>query len=184
MILSILICTIPSRQVMFEGLLGEVFSQIHKRNATGMVEVLWDNSTACTTGRKRNHLLTLSKGKYIVFIDDDDEISENYLELILNALQDNPDVDCVGMRGYVTFDGARRKDWSISIEHKYWHETVQEYLRTPNHISPVRREIAMKSMFPDTTKGEDKIYSDNIFQFLKKEVYINQYLYHYKYINK
>lgn len=182
MILSILICTIPSRQAMFERLLGEVFSQIDKRKATGMVEVLWDNSMACTTGRKRNHLLTLSKGKYIVFIDDDDEISENYLELILNALQENPDVDCVGMRGYVTFDGAKRKDWSISIEHKYWHETDKEYLRTPNHISPVKRSIALLGKFPEISYGEDMEYSKRIFTYIKTETYISEYLYHYKFI--
>ena len=169
---------------MFESLYGVLLLQIANCNAMDKVEVIWDSSTACTTGKKRNHLLTLSKGKYVVFIDDDDEIVENYIELILAALEQHPNVDCVGMRGYVTFDGQRRKDWSISINHQYWHETPQQYLRTPNHISPVKREIAMTIMFPDLTIGEDKVYSDGIYPLLKNEVYIDQHLYHYKYISK
>lgn len=182
MILSVLICTLPQRREMFESLYGVLLLQIANCNAMDKVEVIWDSSAACTTGKKRNHLLTLSKGKYVVFIDDDDEIVENYIELILAALEQHPNVDCVGMRGYVTFDGQRRKDWSISIHHKYWHETPHEYCRTPNHISPVKREIAILAKFPEITYGEDIEYSKRIYPHLQTETFINEYLYHYKFI--
>ena len=184
MILSILICTLPERRYMFDSLYGVLLTQIANCNAQDKVEVIWDSSTECTTGKKRNHLLTLSKGNYIVFIDDDDEISENYIEIILKTIEENPNIDCVGMRGYITFNGEKRKDWSISIEHLYWHETPQEYLRTPNHISPVKKEIALLAKFPEISYGEDMEYSKRILPYLKTEAYINDYLYHYKYIDK
>ena len=167
---------------MFENLYGVLLMQIANFDAMEKVEVIWDSAAECTTGRKRNHLLTLSKGKYVVFIDDDDEIVENYIELILDALEQQPDVDCVGMRGYITFDGGNRKDWSISMHHKYWHETPQEYCRTPNHISPVKRQIAMIAKFPETSYGEDMEYSKRILPHIKSEIFINEYLYHYKFI--
>jgi glycosyltransferase involved in cell wall biosynthesis len=182
MILSILICTLPSRREMFQSLYGKIIGQISACGAEYEVEVLWDENTNITTGRKRNYLIDMAKGTFIVFIDDDDEVSEDYVESILNAIKENPQVDCIGMAGYITFDGAKRKDWSISITHGHWHETPEFYLRTPNHISPVKREIAKNCKFPEISYGEDMEYSKRILPFCKNETYIDKQLYHYKYI--
>ena len=184
MILSILICTLPSRRQMFEQLYGNVLLQIAKCGMVDKVEVIWDENTEITTGKKRNYLLDRAKGTFIVFIDDDDEITDDYVESILNAINQNPSVDCIGFHGYITFDGEKRKDWSISIHHGHWHETDTHYLRTPNHISPVRRMIANHCRFPEISYGEDMEYSKRILPFCKEETYIDKCLYHYKFITK
>jgi len=182
MILSILICTIPSRREMFQSLYGKIIGQISGCCAENEVEVLWDENTNITTGRKRNFLVDLAKGTFIVFIDDDDEVSDDYVESIVNAIKENPQVDCIGMEGYITFDGGSRKEWSISIQHGHWHETPTHYLRTPNHISPVRKDIAARCKFPEISYGEDMEYSKRVLPYCKREVYLNKCLYHYKFI--
>jgi hypothetical protein len=118
-----------------------------------------------------------------VFVDDDDEVDAEYVKEILTVIKANPNIDCIGINGVVSFDGEKSKAWSISIEHGHWHETDEMYLRTPNHISPVRRIIALKAKFPHITYGEDMEYSKRIFPMCKKEVCIEKPLYHYKYIS-
>ena len=182
MMLSILICTLPERRRMFEALYGKLILQIAKCSAIEEVQLLWDDSTQITTGKKRNYLVDKAKGLFVVFIDDDDEITDDYVESVLGAIKENTEVDCIGLQGYITFDGIKRKDWSISINHGHWHETETHYLRTPNHISPVKRKIATHCRFPEISYGEDMEYSKRILPFCKNETYINKSLYHYKYI--
>jgi len=181
--LSILICTMPHRQEMFEGLHTFLLQQIKECSHPEDVEILFDGDKKLTTGKKRNNLLNRATGDFIVFVDDDDDVDENYVQEILQVIIDNPEIDCIGMRGWVSFDGINSKEWSISIEHKFWHETPEMYLRTPNHISPVRRSIALLAKFPHITYGEDMEYSKRIFPMCKKEVCIEKPLYHYKYIS-
>jgi hypothetical protein len=39
-------------------------------------------------------MLYLAKGEYVVFIDDDDEISSDYVTTLLEATRSNADVLC------------------------------------------------------------------------------------------
>jgi glycosyltransferase involved in cell wall biosynthesis len=127
--------------------------------------------------------LNQASGDFIVFVDDDDDVDDNYVDEILKVIIENPNIDCIGINGLITFDGDKGKPWSISIKHGHWHETDEMYLRTPNHISPVRRSIALKAKFPDISYGEDMEYSKRILPMCKKEACIDKPLYHYKYIS-
>ena len=83
--LSVLICTIPERKEKFDILLNKLqFLSINKD-----VEILCDNRArgTVTIGQKRNDLINKSTGDYISFVDDDDDISNNYFDLILNAIE-------------------------------------------------------------------------------------------------
>ena len=68
--LSILIPTVPRRKEHLERLLATLEPQI-----TDEVEllVLMDNKKSLI-GSKRQKMIDISQGEYIVFIDDDDEI--------------------------------------------------------------------------------------------------------------
>lgn len=182
--LSILICTLPHRQGVFTDLCESLYSQIKDCDAENEVEVLTDDDNKLTTGQKRNNLLTRANGDFIVFVDDDDEVDAEYVKEILTVIKAHPDIDCVGINGVISFDGDKSKPWSISIKHGHWHETNEMYLRTPNHISPVRRSIALQAKFPDISYGEDMEYSKRILPMLKSEVCIEKPLYHYKYVTK
>jgi len=183
MYLSVLICTLPKRKAMFYNLLQNLEAQIRSNKFVDEVEILSMDDVDMTTGHKRNLLLEKAQGDFIVFIDDDDEVDLSYLELIVNCIKNNPHIDCIGIKGIISFDGGKIKPWSISIKHKHWHETPHEYFRTPNHISPVKREIAVEAKFPNITYGEDLEYSKRIFPMLKSEATIDKAIYHYKYIS-
>lgn len=175
--LSILIATMPSRASNLDGLMQILSLQIMDE-----VEVITDSSMNYNIGTKRNKLLSLASGEYIVFVDDDDRISPKYVELILSSIENNP--DCVGMSGYMTTNGVNMEQWHISMDYGYWRKENGVYLRTPNHISPVRRELALKVGFPEVTSGEDAEYSRRLFPLLKTETKIEGNIYHYDYWEK
>lgn len=172
--LSILICSLEERYKQLTNLLTELYKQ-----RTSEVEVLTNiDNRQKTTGAKRNELLLQAKGDYIAFVDDDDKVAGNYISRILEAIKTNP--DCVGMEGLITFGskGITRK-FIHSIKYDKWFEKDNIYYRCPNHLSPVRRELALKVRFPDITVGEDHQYSERLFPHLKSEVYLPEPIYFY-----
>lgn len=177
--LSILICTMPERSEMFKTLHEKISKQIEKAK-TNEVEILSNDKLDITTGKKRNLLIDKSKGDFIVFVDDDDDVYDYYVEEILNTINKNPDIDCIGTNGIISFNGKNPKRWFISKAYKHWHESQEVYYRTPNHISPVRKKIAEKVPFPNEYHGEDFVYSMGILPFLHEEAIIEKPLYHYQ----
>lgn len=149
---------------------------------TGEVEVITDHSMNYNIGVKRNKLLALASGKYIVMIDADDKISTDYVAKILDACKS--DCDCIGISGVITTDGRNEMQWHISKDYQDWFERNKVYYRTPNHISPVKRELALKAGFPEISFGEDYHYSMNLLPFLKTEIKVSGNIYHYKFISK
>jgi len=188
-ILSICICSIPKREEMFNSITKFVmnqFSHVQRKYNYGsaIAELLTVRNDFQNIGEKRNDLLKMSKGKYIVFIDDDDIVSDDYVESIIDALIENPDCDCVGIKGIITFDGDDEKKWEISKDFGEWFERDNVYYRTPNHISPIKTSIAQSVGFPNIADREDYFYSMGILPFLKNEVKIDKELYHYQYVTK
>lgn len=174
--LSILIATIPERKVMFDALCTEL-----ERQWVDGVEILY-NAEAGTIGQKRQVLLQQSKGEYVAFIDDDDSVSDNYIRDIMKATDRGP--DCVGISGIMTTNGGNTKQWHISKDYTSWHEANGVYYRSTNHLSPVRRSIALSVGFPNIAHGEDYAYSMGLKGLLTTEVKIPHSIYHYKFITK
>ena len=178
--LSILICSLHKRRALLVRLLNIIDPQFRHRTD---VECLTNTDDGMkSVGTKRNELLQQAKGDYICFIDDDDTVSENYVELILKACESGP--DCVGIEGIITFDGKNPKKFIHSIQYKEWYEKDGIYYRNPNHLSPVKRILALKAKFPSKYFGEDKDYSMNLLPHLKTEVYIPNPIYFYHYSEK
>lgn len=181
-LLSILICTLESRKIFFDQLMSNLKSQLDTIEDSHLIEVLVDDSSELiTTGQKRNNLINQAQGLFVVFIDDDDEVSDDYCESILSCIKNNDDVDCIGISGVISYNGKHHKKWKISKEFDRNVDYYNYLARQTNHISPVRREIAIKVSFPTLTYGEDLVYSTGIQQFLNKEAIIDKELYHYKF---
>jgi len=146
------------------------------------VEIWIDNTirNVMTIGAKRNGLLDVAEGKYLSFIDDDDMVTEKYVPLILNAIQ--TDVDCIGIVGILK--RKERQNWQFrhSITVCRWCRDKQKriYFRTPNHLNPVKSEIAKQVRFPENNFGEDKSYSDDLRPLLKSETFIETPIYIYQ----
>lgn len=156
--------------------------QILDPQLTAEVEVIIDHSMNYNIGTKRNKLLSLACGKYIVMIDADDLISADYVEKILEACKQ--DCDCIGISGIITTNGRNEMQWHISKDYMGWFERKNVYYRTPNHISPVKRELALAAGFPEITFGEDYHYSMNLLPFLKTEIKVTGNIYFYRFETK
>lgn len=176
MILSILICTIPERETMFNELMNSFKAQLNEN-----VEVLYEPSPrgSVTIGEKRQILLNRSNGDYIVYFDDDDKPSPYYVDEILKALESKP--DCVGFKIMMTTDGSNPETCIHSLSNEVWEKKNGIYLRNVTHFNPVKRELALQVGFKSISFGEDKEYSDRITPLCKKEVFIDKYLFDYRY---
>jgi glycosyltransferase involved in cell wall biosynthesis len=182
--LSLLIPTLPDRKHFLKELLDNLNKQIEACNAEFEVEILIDDrGKHITTGRKRNNLLDMAQGKYVWQIDDDDYIYDYSIKDILKACEKNPDV--IGINGVMTTDGKNPVYWEIRLGHPYKaikKDGKEYYLRHPNHITPMKREHAIKAKFPDKTVFEDyewaKIINDA--GYLKTQEIIDKQIYWYK----
>ena len=176
MTLSILICSLESRKYLLEDLLIELYRQAF---GTEGIEILtYVDNKQFSTGYKRNELLKSATGKYIIFIDDDDWVEPYYIEELLKAAES--DADCFAINGWITTNGRNRVNWKLSKNYK--NETRSGvYLRTTNHITAVKRELALQVGFPDKSNAEDKWYSDRVVKLLKTEYKIDKPMYHYRF---
>jgi len=180
--LSILICTLKNRQDYAKRLRECLYPQVE--NVSDQVEVLWaEDEGQQSIGHKRNELLKRAKGDYIAFVDDDDLLSDDYVARILSALESEP--DCVGMHLLHFNDGVLGGLTYHSLRYTSWHESrettlgMMRYYRNPNHLNPVKRDLALQVMFPEISMGEDKDYSTRLLPLLKTEEYIVEPIYYY-----
>jgi glycosyltransferase involved in cell wall biosynthesis len=130
-----------------------------------------------TIGQKRNELLEQAAGDYIAFIDDDDLVADDYVEKVLAAVATGP--DCCGMEGIITLDGKDPRRFIHSLRYREWFERDGVYYRNPNHLSPVKRELALKIGFPEKNYWEDRDYSARLLPLFHREVYIDGPIYYY-----
>ena len=144
---------------------------------------LSDNRTL-SIGAKRNRLVQMATGQYISFVDDDDRVSPDYVPQIFNVLLRKPDV--VGIVGEIStpFPLSNRKHKSMfyhTIKNKKYYRSMRGYERPPNHLNPMRRDIALQYSFEDISMGEDTDWAMRICLDgkLKKEVFLPRVLYYY-----
>lgn len=176
MILSILIPTISKRSGLLDVLLHELYRQIGGKS----VEVLVHRGEG-TTGSKRNELVAAAKGEYVCFIDDDDAVSHQYIDLVLSGVESNP--DCLSLIGEMTTNGKNPRRFIHSLKFSSYFELDGVYYRPPNHLNVIKRIIASKHKFPDKTFGEDTAWAMELCkaQAIKTEVEIPETLYYYQF---
>lgn len=183
--LSILICTIPKRADFFDRLLAQLAKQ-----ETDETEVLYNGDPSMSIGAKRNELLQAAEGEYVCFIDDDDRVSDNYVNLLMDGI--NKSVDVCSLKGVITDDGEHPRIFEHSIKYKAYKTVVDSfypevtYERYPNHLNCIKSSIAKQFKFPETNHGEDTDWATQIFKsgLLKTEHYIEDILYFYDYRSK
>jgi len=172
--LSILVPTLEQRVRFMERLMGILQPQL-----TPEVEVVAEkDSGEAHIGTKRNRLLARAAGDYVCFVDDDDRVSSDYVPRILEAVRADP--DCVGIEGIYTCERIPKK-FFCSLKYRDWFEKDNQYFRSPNHLNPVRRTIALAAGFPEISWGEDVAFSKKILPHLKTEVYLGNPVYFYDY---
>jgi hypothetical protein len=114
-----------------------------------------------------------------VYADDDDLVSDTYIEDILNNLGE----DAVGFLIDCFSDGRYTGRAKASKVYTDWREDVDgfKYVRTIYHKTPHKRELALKAGFKDLKFGEDYEYCMRLKNLIKSEKFIDKVLYFYRY---
>lgn len=185
--LSILIPTLKSRRTFLSDLLFVLNEQIYKAGYLHEIEILThDGEKPMKIGKKRNELLNNAKGEYVCFIDDDDMVSSDYIETIMQGILKG--ADCVSLRGVRKEDGKIDGVFEHSIKYNAYKTTKNaiKYERYPNHLNTIKASIAKQFKFQEINHGEDTDWATQIFQsgLIKTEYYTDKELYFYNYISK
>lgn len=136
-------------------------------------------------GQKRNWLMGAATGEYLAFVDSDDRIGDKYFAHAFAGI--NQGFDACGLTGIITEDGQNPKKFVHSMRYDSWFEKDGVYYRNNNHLNVVRRDIAQKMRFPETSQGEDHDYSKQLLAsgLIKTEYWDeNEILYYYDYRSK
>lgn len=183
---TIYILTINGREQMLKHLRTRLDPQLDCKPVE--VVVIKDNREH-TIGEKRQYALGLCKSKYINFIDDDDMVSTNYVDVILERLKQ--DVYGVGFKGIITTNSKHPMEFVHRAGLK-WSEKPERYdgsvryLRPLNHLNPVMTSIALEIGYKSISMGEDYDYAIRLADsgLINDKIFIDQFLYYYQYKKK
>ena len=141
--------------------------------------LLLDNKQR-SIGAKREMLVQLSQGKYVVFVDDDDEVAHDYIPQILAVADEGAHV--------IVFDTicSVNADPPVTVRHSLEFENEQYnpsgFRRKPWHVHPWRSELAKAAHFPDRSYGEDWGWVEQMIAHAKTEASAGGgALFHYRY---
>lgn len=185
MLLSIMIPTIKDREESFQELYEELKRQIFLNDAADLVEIVWiQDNRDLSIGDKRNKLLAMTCGEYVVGIDDDDMPEHDYLKEVLKALESKP--DCIGFKILYTTNGSNPRTCIHSMRYHEWSNKPDqtEFYRGVTQFNPIKRSIALQVKFDAIRFGEDRPWSEAITKLCKKEVFVDKYLLKYQYSNQ
>lgn len=187
MILSILIPSIYERHHLYDKLMDKLTFQIATLKAIhptlGRVEIVphitqtWKQGGP-SIGQKRHECIERAQGKYVCFLDDDDDISPDYVETLVRLCHQDKDV--VTFRNFSTFDNY----WmmvDMDLHHRRNEQPTPDHVvkRKPWHICPVRREYALQFEFPQINYGEDWVWFSQVLSLCKSQAKTNRVIHHY-----
>jgi hypothetical protein len=180
--LSILVPTVPSRIVYYyPKIMKQLIAQTKQR---GDVEViaLFDNKMR-TIGQKRQEMVDISQGEYIIFIDDDDRITDDFVEEIMNALYKHPECDCVVYHAMYSANGQPAYICKFGIEYQNGiinkGEPNQSWAGKPTHTMVYKASIVKKHKFRHFNCGEDGDWTKRAYLDIKNQIKIDKVLYFY-----
>lgn len=181
--LSILVCSVHSRYDTFapkiQAQLYNQYDELSDDDKERVEIMLLTDNKKMMLGHKRNKMIEIAQGNYIVFVDDDDRIADDYIKELLEATKHG--TDSIVFQASVSLNGAPSKRCYYSKDNGHDFNKNDSYYRIPNHICCVKRSIASKVEFPSVVYGEDVSYSTKLISHLKTEHKINRVLYYYDY---
>lgn len=151
---TIMIATIPGREQKLQSLLTTLREKVSRLAPEIRLEICLDfDNRESTIGTKRQRLLERAQGKYLCFIDDDDDITDAYVEDFLAMFQGN--FHTMRIRGTMreyTFMHSLSVKLSDPMATK---DDPPLFQRPPNHLNPMLSDIAKLIRFKSAVYGED-----------------------------
>src|SRR5689334_22830899 len=130
--LSILIPSLDKRV----GLLAALLRSIERQMVDGVELVVSVDNGKKSIGEKRNQMTADAKGLYVASIDDDDHISPDYIQRLMDGIDTG--ADCCSLVGVYTVNGRLPKVFKHSIEYDGWYEKGNILYRYPNHLNCIK----------------------------------------------
>jgi hypothetical protein len=151
---SILIPTMPGREQGLYKLLDSIREKVARICPAMKYEfcLSFDNRET-SIGLKRQNLLKDAKGKYSSFIDDDDDITDAYIEDLWECIKGG--YHTMRLKGQMAQYNFVH---STEITMKSPMATKDEpplFQRPPNHLNPMLADVAKLIPFKDAVHGED-----------------------------
>jgi hypothetical protein len=194
-LLSIQIPTIYGREKQFNELHAELHRQAFMLPDNYVEITFVRDNKEMSIGEKRQMLYQISNGEFSVQVDDDDAVSPNFISSIINAIQLNPNCDCVTYKELIkevvtnnrqqrlraAYFGPMIKYCNHSIKYHKWDNNDDgfNYVRTPYHKDVIRTSLCLQSGVSDMRFGEDEDFAKRILPLLLFEVHIDEFLYIY-----
>lgn len=152
---SILIPTMSGREQKLHGLLTSIREKVNRIAPLLRLDICIDyDNRESSVGTKRQRLLKRAQGKYLSFIDDDDDITDAYIEDLREMMAGN--FHTMRLRGAITggFEFVHTTEMTASqpMATSGDHPIFQ---RPPNHLNPMLSDIAKLIPFKNATVGED-----------------------------
>ena len=167
--LSILIPTLPNRlELFYLPLIKILLKQIEPYKNIELIS-LFDNKKR-TIGRKRQNMIDIIQGEYVCFIDDDDRISEDYIKLIMDTLDNNPNTDCVVFWSCINQPNMEDKIVKFGFE---------EGNNLPCHVHVWKSSIVKKYEYKNINHGEDRDWINRAINDIHHLSKIDKILYYY-----
>jgi glycosyltransferase involved in cell wall biosynthesis len=178
--LSILVPTVPSRiNYFYPKIMNNLLKQTEDRTDVEII-ALFDNKKR-SIGKKRQEMLDLSNGEYVVFIDDDDRIVDDYIKKIMETLYEYENIDCVLYNVICCVENSNlKKLCKYGIEFEYGDiNNGTEWRGKPSHTMVWKSEITKHHGYNDMINKEDIDWIERACLDIKTQTRIDEVLYYY-----
>jgi hypothetical protein len=174
-LLSILTSTISGRETQLQALKDNISKQIGELPVEHLV--FWDNRRRLN-GAKRQSLMDIARGEYFAYVDDDDDVADNYVASILEGIKSGADIVTFkqraiynGLESEVHF-GVNNQDGPFN--------PGGITLRAPWHICAWRKDKVMGCVFGNMAYNEDTVWCLQARKRIKTAHHIDKVLHTYR----
>lgn len=195
--LSILILSIPSRIHFLKPLMEKLERQIGGRQDVEIISIMDNKSFGIS--EKRNELMKLARGSHLTWIDDDDDVSDEYVSKLTETIEDNPNVDVISFNQMCYLEGIEAR---VFAKMGNPHEDVRpdpkdptrfgDTLRPPYHWCCWKTSLAasepFRASFSHGSRGqstEDIDWLTRLYPKVEESVYLEGHFLHiYRWSNE
>lgn len=176
--LSILTPTIPGREESLGYLQDIIEMQIRAIKTSAVEHLVFCDNRARSIGAKRQALVDIARGEYIAFVDDDDDISDDYVALLLAAIETGADVITFRQRAIYNGQGSEVVFGVNNQDCQFSPGGIT--LRAPWHVCAWKRSKIAPCQFGETNYGEDRIWALQARQRIRTGYHIDRVLHTYR----
>jgi len=187
--LTIGIPTIPNRNRRYlEPLFSKLMGQVGNDRDVEII-ALMDNKMM-SIGRKKTLLFNMARGKYACIIDDDDDVTDDYISTLRSVIDEKLNVDVICYNQEADING---KTWIVktSLDHNRKHPFDQLEVDSRGNTIPCKRPpwqwCAWKTSFiktipfGDTNWSEDAAFTLSAVEAAKTQLVLDKVLCKYRY---